>query len=174
MEKLIAKPQLNFGEAVKLAMSRITQMSGRSRRSEFWWAALVFFIGIYIVNSIVSALLPLMAAQIVNSLLMLIALPLTARRLQDTGKSKWWVIVSWAASFIYSVRMVQSGVIEELLSVNADPEALFSIFQDPLIIVASLVQFVAGIATFIFCLLDSSPKANKYGESPKYVVVSEE
>lgn len=174
MEKLIAKPQLGFGEAVKLAMSRLTQMSGRSRRSEFWWAALVLFVGIYVVNSILSAVLPLMAAQIVGSLLTLIALPLTARRLQDTGKSHWWVIVSWVASLIYSVRMVQSGVIDELLSVNADPEALLGVFQDPLLIGASIVQFVAGLATFIFCLLDSSPQANKYGESPKYVALSEE
>lgn len=174
MEKLIAKPQLGFGEAVKLAMSRITQMSGRSRRSEFWWTMLVFIIGIYIVSSIVSAVLPLMTALIVNSLLALIALPLTVRRLQDTGKSRWWVIMSWAANLIYSIRLVQSGVIDELLSVNADPEALFGIVQDPVIVVASIVQFIAGLATFIFCLLDSSPRTNKYGESPKYVVVSEE
>lgn len=174
MEKMIAKPQLGFVEAVKLAMSRITQMSGRSRRSEFWWAALVIFLGLFIVNNIISAVLPLMVAQIVSSLLTLIALPLTVRRLQDTGKSRWWVILSWLANFIYSVRMVQSGVIDEMLSVNANPEALFSIFQDPLIIVTSLVQFVTGIATFIFCLLDSSPQANKYGESPKYMVVNEE
>ena len=31
------KPQLSVAEAVKLALGRLTDFSGRSRRSEFWW-----------------------------------------------------------------------------------------------------------------------------------------
>ena len=44
----------------------------------------------------------------------------------------------------------------------------------PLFGTASLVVVFTSLATFIFCLLDSKPQANKYGESPKYVVVSDE
>lgn len=91
MKKVTAKPQLGFGEAVKLAMSRLTDIKGRSRRSEFWWSMLAFIIVYFIVNSIFELVLPLMAAQIISTFLMLLAMPLTIRRLQDTGKSMWWV-----------------------------------------------------------------------------------
>ena len=33
-----------------------------------------------------------------------------------------------------------------------------------------LVNGALGIVIFVFTLLDSKPEANKYGESPKYVV----
>lgn len=89
MKKLIAKPQLAFGEAVKLAFSKLTQMSGRSRRSEFWWFMLVYVIIYWVLGSIVPFVLPPMPAQIVVGIIMLLALPATARRLHDTGHSEW-------------------------------------------------------------------------------------
>jgi len=174
MRKLIAKPQLGFGEAVKLACSRITQMSGRSRRSEFWWFMLAFIVCYFILSNILSVALPIVTAQVIACLLMLIALPITARRLQDSGKSRWWVIISWLASSFYSIYFAQSDVMENLLSVNADPMAIVGLASDPVFMVSGLIQTITGLATFIFCLLDSSPGPNKYGESPKYVVLEQD
>lgn len=37
-------PQLSIGEALKAACNKIFQFNGRSRRSEFWWTALVVII----------------------------------------------------------------------------------------------------------------------------------
>lgn len=37
-------PQLSIGEALKAACNKIFQFNGRSRRSEFWWTALVVLI----------------------------------------------------------------------------------------------------------------------------------
>ena len=170
MKKVTAKPQLGFGEAVKLAMSRLTDIKGRSRRSEFWWSMLAFIIVYFIVNSIFELVLPLMAAQIISTFLMLLAMPLTIRRLQDTGKSMWWVSVSWLASAVMNIYMVSSGALEALTSVNPDPDAAINMFKSPVYIGCAFVSTVAGIATFIFCLLDSQPETNKYGESPKYVI----
>ncbi|MBR5634882.1 MAG: DUF805 domain-containing protein [Prevotella sp.] len=170
MTKVTAKPQLGFGEAVKLAMSRLTDIKGRSRRSEYWWALLAFIILGWIVNMVAGLSLPLVAAQIVSSLLMLLVLPLTIRRLQDTGHSMWWVILSWVANAVMSIYMASSDAIESLTSVNPDPEAAVGMFTSPVYLVSVLVSLVAGTATFVFCLMDSEPEANKYGESPKYVV----
>ena len=33
-------PQLDFMQALKLSTSRLKDMTGRSRRSEFWWTIL--------------------------------------------------------------------------------------------------------------------------------------
>ncbi|MCR5130180.1 MAG: DUF805 domain-containing protein [Prevotella sp.] len=174
MKKLIAKPQLGFGEAVKLACSRITQMSGRSRRSEFWWFMLAFIVCYFVLSNILSVVLSIVAAQVLASLIMLIALPITARRLQDSGKSRWWVIISWLANTVYSVYFAQSDAMENLLSVNPDPTALMGLASDPVFMVSGLIQTVTALATFIFCLLDSTPGPNKYGESPKYVVLEQD
>ena len=44
MNKTTKLPQLDFTEAVKLSWSKLTQFTGRSRRSEFWWSYLALFI----------------------------------------------------------------------------------------------------------------------------------
>lgn len=173
MKKLIAKPQLAFGEAVKLAFSRLTQMRGRSRRSEFWWFMLVYVVIYWVLGTIVPLVLPPMAAEIGVGIIMLLALPATARRLHDTGHSEWWVIVSWALNIVLSIYLVQCGFMDELQSVNADPMKAVAKLSMPVMGIGGLVLAVTSFATFIFCLIDSNPQANKYGESPKYEVVEE-
>ena len=37
-------PQLSLSEALKEATSKVTQFTGRARRSEYWWTYLVVFI----------------------------------------------------------------------------------------------------------------------------------
>ena len=170
MEKMIAKPQLGFGEAVKLAMSRLTEIKGRSRRSEFWWTMLAYFLFYWIVSTVATFVLPYNVAQIVASLLSLLVLPITIRRVQDTGHNMLWPVISWLAGLVMTIFLTMSGLEEVVTSVNPDPEAVAGIFTSPIVLACSLVTTVAGIATFVFCLMDSEPQTNKYGESPKYVV----
>ena len=170
MTKVTAKPQLGFGEAVKLAMSRLTEIKGRSRRSEFWWTVLAYVICSWVVNIVASLTLPILPAQIVGTLFSLLMLPLMIRRVQDAGHSKWWAIVSWVASAVMSIYMAGSDAMESLTSVNPDRKAAEELFINPVFIVCLLTTMVAGIATFVFCLLDSKPEPNKYGESPKYEI----
>ncbi|WP_081296860.1 DUF805 domain-containing protein [Gilliamella apicola] len=48
----------------------------------------------------------------------------TVRRLHDTSKSGWWVLLQ-------------------------------------------LIPYIGGIIIFVFCVLDSTPGSNQYGENPK-------
>lgn len=170
MKKVTAKPQLGFGEAVKLAMSRLTDIKGRSRRSEYWWTLLAFLIFYWIVSTIATIVLPYNTAQTISSLLSILLLPLTIRRVQDSGHNMLWPILSFATGLIFSIYMVSSGILELSQSVNPDPDAIVEKFTSPVVIVCSFVSLIAGIATFVFTLLDSKPETNKYGESPKYVI----
>lgn len=77
-------PQLSIGEALKAACNKIFQFNGRSRRSEFWWTALVVIIICAITHDTISWLLNLLM------------IPITFRRLHDTGRSGWW----WGAGII--------------------------------------------------------------------------
>ena len=170
MKKVTAKPQLGFCEAVKLAMSRLTDIKGRSRRSEYWWTLLAFLIFYWIVSTIVTIVLPYNTAQIISSLLSILLLPLTIRRVQDSGHNMLWPVLSFASSLILMFYLVSSGVFDILQSVNPDVKAIEEKFMSPVYFVCVIVSLIAGIATFVFTLLDSKPETNKYGESPKYVI----
>ena len=170
MKKVTAKPQLGFGEAVKLAMSRLTDIKGRSRRSEYWWTILAFLIFYWIVSTIATIVLPFNTAQIISSLLTILVLPLTIRRVQDSGHNMLWPILSFATGLIFSIYMVSSGILEMSQSVNPDIKVIEEKLTSPVFFVSVVVSLIAGIATFVFTLLDSKPETNKYGESPKYVI----
>ena len=69
---------LGFSDAINASTSRIFQFKGRSRRSEFWWTQLLVLV--------VSCVL----TPFVGSILELLMIPLTFRRLHDSGHSGWW------------------------------------------------------------------------------------
>ena len=172
MGKIIAKPQLGFMEAVKLACGRLTDFSGRSRRSEFWWFILVFAVLAYVFSFVLGLCrIPVLALTIVTELFSLLALAAVVRRLQDTGRSKWWAICAWVLDAIGSVYTATSPVMEELQSVNPDPMAVLDLVKNPVFLCLTGVTFILEVAIFIFCLLDGKPEANQYGESPKYIEV---
>ena len=74
-------PQLSIGGALKAACNKIFQFNGRSRRSEFWWTALVVIIICAITHDTISWLLNLLM------------IPITFRRLHDTDRSAWWALL---------------------------------------------------------------------------------
>ena len=174
MEKYVATPQLEFTEAVRLAFSRLFVFDGRSRRSEFWWFMLAFYIICYVVGFIFSLFLPALPAAIINSSLWIVAMGVTIRRLQDNGHSKWWVFLSFIISLAYNAYLVNSDFMFELASINVNPEAVVkSLIDDPKIMILSLLDSVFTIVIIVMCMIDGKPQDNKYGESPKYKLVSE-
>lgn len=166
MENVIVKPQLGFPEAVGAAFGKLGTPAGRSRRSEFWWFMLVFIIAQWIVSMALQWTLPVMAASAVSVLLWGLAFAATVRRLHDTGKSGWWVIISWAAMAVYNTYTVTQS--DAIIAAASDPKRMLAIFSDPIIIVSGLTYFVTFVAILIFCILDSHQGSNKYGPSPKY------
>jgi uncharacterized membrane protein YhaH (DUF805 family) len=168
MENFKVRPQLGFGEALKLASGRLTDFKGRSRRSEFWWFMLVAIIANIIFGLILMAFPA--ASQIVSIIILLCCLGLTVRRLHDTGKSGIWVYVSFIAGIAYSMYFTFSGIANEMTSVNADPTTALKMLFNPVLGILGLINLVSSLCVIIFCILDGKPETNKYGESPKYYV----
>lgn len=80
------KPSVSFGDAIKLFFTNYTNFSGRSRRSEFWYAYLFTFL-----VSLVVSFIPY--GSYIWSLAVLIPnIAITVRRLHDVGKSGWWYL----------------------------------------------------------------------------------
>ncbi|MBC8292715.1 MAG: DUF805 domain-containing protein [Proteobacteria bacterium] len=73
------------------ALKKYAQFKGRSRRSEFWWFAavnnLVLLMLVVVENSGLLAALYLLAVLIPGS-------AVQVRRLHDTGRSAWWLLLS--------------------------------------------------------------------------------
>ena len=96
-----------FGEGVKFWYSSYSKFKGRSRRSEYWWIQLflvltnlaVAGIDLVLMNGDVERFIANGGGGIVGLIWILVtivpALAVLVRRLHDTGKSGWWVLIGF-------------------------------------------------------------------------------
>ncbi|MGN1172458.1 MAG: DUF805 domain-containing protein [Muribaculaceae bacterium] len=76
--------QVSFGEAISRAFNNYANFNGRASRSEYWWFALFnFILGCIPFVNILAGLA-----------LLIPSLALGARRLHDTGRSGWWLLLA--------------------------------------------------------------------------------
>ncbi len=81
---------------IECITSKYADFSGRARRKEYWMFALFYMIS-YVITSIVASILP----ESIGSLVLLVftlglivpCLSALVRRLHDTGRSGWWVLL---------------------------------------------------------------------------------
>lgn len=84
---------MTFTDAVRRGLSSGLRFSGRASRSEFWWFALFEVLAIT-AASILDIPLHRPVFEIgVGVVLLLPSLSVSVRRLHDTGRSGWWVLV---------------------------------------------------------------------------------
>ncbi len=97
--------QVSFEEAVKRGFANYCCFTGRSSRSEYWWWALfttILGIAVTVVFSIIAAIAHSAAILTVGTFvsyaislgLFLPGLGLAVRRLHDTGRSGWFILLS--------------------------------------------------------------------------------
>ncbi|MGY2128936.1 DUF805 domain-containing protein [Blastococcus sp. SYSU DS0617] len=92
-------PMMDIGTAVRSVLTQYATFTGRARRSEYWWFALASFLA-SIVTSIIDLAIgsEVTAGMGILSLLLSLALLIPSlavgvRRLHDTGKSGWWLLI---------------------------------------------------------------------------------
>ena len=87
-----------FPDAVKICLSKYADFSGRARRSEYWWFVL-FNVLVSIVASILDSIVGTKSGGtglfgvIAALALLLPGLAVGARRLHDTGRTGWWLLI---------------------------------------------------------------------------------
>ena len=89
---------MDFVTAVKTCFSKYATFTGRAARSEYWFFALF-----YIIVSVIAVSIDLLVLQstvtivyyIVAVCLLLPTLAVTVRRLHDTDRSGWWVLIAF-------------------------------------------------------------------------------
>ncbi|MFF7178403.1 DUF805 domain-containing protein [Streptomyces sp. NPDC008121] len=74
-------------------LKKYAVFSGRARRKEFWMFTL-FSVLISIVLTIIDSMLGIQLLSLIYSLAVLIpTLAVSIRRLHDTGRSGWWILI---------------------------------------------------------------------------------
>ncbi len=106
-------PRVGFGEAVSLYWSRYFEFSGRSSRSEYWWATLFVFLAGIGVAILDAAIFPFNMYGPVSSIFSLVTfipgLAMSVRRLHDLNRSGWWLllvfvpVIGWIVLFVWTV-----------------------------------------------------------------------
>lgn len=182
MANYAEKPQMGFIEACSTACKKIVTFKGRARRSEFWWAVL----GIIIFNLIMTPVnymgkTGVIISNLLSLVITILSLSLTFRRLHDTGRSGWFVGVPFIISMIgfaaifYSILSMDINFMELIETPDMLSQEITENMNNNTsmnIMAGSFLLFISALLSLVvlvFCCMDSKPKTNKYGESPKYV-----
>jgi uncharacterized membrane protein YhaH (DUF805 family) len=107
---------MSFSDAVTTVLTKkYADFSGRARRSEYWWFVLaeIIALGVILGLSRVSSIFMILY-YLVALALFLPGLAVTVRRLHDTGKSGWFVLLGLipiVGPIIILVFTVQEGTL---------------------------------------------------------------
>ena len=86
---------MTFAEAVRSVLNKYADFNGRARRSEYWYWTLAVILG-YLVIAILSAVLGKLGTILLVLAVLAVVLPglaVAVRRLHDTGRSGWWLLL---------------------------------------------------------------------------------
>ena len=90
---------MSFFEAVKTVLSKYAVFSGRARRKEYWYFFLFNVIVGFIIGFLGGAMQKpkaMTALSIAFTLAFLLpSIAVAVRRLHDTGKSGWWLLINF-------------------------------------------------------------------------------
>ena len=151
-----------------MSTSRLTQFSGRSRRSEYWWTALAVWLASVVLSVLIilgalinegALIVTLILGNLISLLLGLAMLPLTFRRLHDAGHSALWLL----PLPFFMVAYVIACAIESQSVMGFQDGVIWLYFG-----FYGLVYLAYSIMLLVFTCQDSQPYTNQYGESPKY------
>jgi uncharacterized membrane protein YhaH (DUF805 family) len=77
-----------------VVLQRYTQFVGRASRAEFWWFALASFIISAVLSILGRATVVFSVLGFIYSLAVLVpSIAVGIRRLHDTGRSGWWILI---------------------------------------------------------------------------------
>ena len=144
--------------SVKTCFSKYAVFSGRAQRSEFWW----FFL-FSAVSSAIAGIVPVIG-QIYPLVLIIPSLAVSARRLHDTGRSAWWLLLYLAS--ILATGIAFAVLVLLLVFESEMPNDGAAVGAAWIVIVSLFIALGCSIALLIFCVLPGTVGPNRYGPDP--------
>lgn len=108
---------MNFQQSIKLCFSKYADFNGRASRPEYWWFALFIFLGGAILSMVGNVLPGVFAVAT-----LLPSLAVAARRLHDTERSGWWLLIGllpMVGFIVLIVFLAQKSVVGTLMAPQA-------------------------------------------------------
>jgi len=173
---------------------KYADFQGRARRQEYWLFWLVQFIFFSVFNGIMVTLIfqslnaignasdpspavfnpgALIFGQISNLISLGLLVPNLAvgvRRLHDTNRTGWWLILPGAVLILGLILflIVTGAQLGDLIAghYEKNPQAILPIIGNAFLMVW-LPTVIASLVLFVFNLLDGTPGPNRFGADPK-------
>lgn len=172
---------MTFGKAIKTCFKKYCVFKGRARRSEYWyWILFTFLVslgisalqGLLAIPVLIKDGSPEMMVTISSAIsiafgvaVFLPTLGVNVRRLHDTGRSGWWVLLLYLIE-VAAIVFIFAGVGFDYFITNTLPEEM----NLTLISIGGIIMLFAivlAIVMLVWLIKDSTPGPNKYGPNPK-------
>ena len=167
---------MGFVEAVQTCLRNYVGFSGRASRPEYWWFVLFVFAGSFVASLIDSMIFgwgPNAGSPISGLFQLATLLPLLAagwRRMQDSGKPGWYILIPFVVSVLFAGGMLLGVFGLGMIERGVGPDAIRGpamIFGGGGMFVAITVQ-LAVLALMIWWLTRPGDEgANRYGPPPR-------
>lgn len=168
---------MTFTQAVKSGFENALNFSGRSRRPEYWWFFLFVFAGAFVL-SLGQMAMGMTGNWLVRLFQLVTFVPFLAvgwRRLQDTGRPGWVLLVPVAIVVLSSIivgslsaSMMQGGFGTMMHGgpVGDMPMGRMQ-GQAGLVTLLAVAQFIAGIVIIWWMSRPSQRGDNRFGPEPR-------
>lgn len=168
---------MGFAESVKTCLSRFATFSGRASRPEYWWFVLFVALGVVtlsILDSVVFGTSPDSTKVFAPLWQLALFIPLLAagrRRLHDTGRPGWWLLIPMLVSLAFML-LLFAGIFAfgSAERAGADPEALrgpAALLGVTGLTIAGVVQLVLAVLMVWWLTRPGNDMDNAYGRPPR-------
>ena len=152
---------MNPIEAVSSVFRNYVNFNGRAQRSEFWW-----FVLFALISQIILNMIPFVGG-IYSLVLLLPSLAVTARRLHDTDRTAWWMllylipVLGLIVLTVVFIAMVGISALDSWETTEVEWGVLAI-----LTVIWIIVSFVSWMALLVFQVLPGTVGPNRYGPDP--------
>ena len=157
---------MSFTESISTCFRKYIVFSGRAQRSEFWWFFLFTFVISVVLGIVGSFVSALQFLEGVFSLAVLLpSLAVTVRRLHDTNRSAWWLLIYAGIVFVWVLGGIVLGVVNEVQNPEIVESESFENWNGATayFIVCGLISVAGAITLLILCAMSGTPGPNRYG-----------
>ena len=157
--------------AVKNGFVEVFNFSGRARRPEYWWFFAFVFVGATLIGAFEAAVLG-QSGLVLRFFQILIFVPFLAvgwRRLQDTGRPGWYLLIPVAVTVLTwaVIGSAPAQIAPEGASVIAPPPGGGTDLPPAVIGLFMLAQVAAGLVIVWWMIKPSQRGANRFGPEPR-------
>ena len=153
--------------AKRPVMEKYADFTGRAPRPEYWWYVLALVI-LSIVARIIDSILGMKILGPYGPLSLIVTLGLlvpnlavSVRRLHDTNRSGWWVLLPLVP---YCIAFIVGGA--AMMGAASGGSSLGMMAGAGIAGIFLLIGFICAIVLLVFMCLPSTPGDNRYGPNP--------